>query len=64
MVARKKNTSGAKVKVNKLKVNKDTVKNLGIQDAKQVKGGQRSPYETAGCVSVNACGTAWSRCCD
>jgi hypothetical protein len=64
MVARKRSTGEGKIKVDKLKVNKETIKNLDPKEAKQIKGGQRSPFETAGCVSVNACGTAWSKCCD
>jgi hypothetical protein len=64
MVARKRSSSTSKVKVNKLKVNKETLKNLKPKEANQIKGGQRPIYETAGCVSVNACGTGWSKCCD
>lgn len=43
MVAKKKTTSKAtkksRVKVGKLKVNKETVKNLSDKESKQVKGG-------------------------
>jgi hypothetical protein len=41
MVAKKKSPGGSKVKVNKLKVNKETIKDLGSKESKTIKGGQR-----------------------
>jgi hypothetical protein len=37
----KKLTSGAGVKVGKMKVNKETVKDLSSSEKKQIKGGQK-----------------------
>ena len=50
----KKSTSGSKVKVGKMKLNKETVKDLSSAEKKLVKGGQRPEY-TKQSVCNNEC---------
>jgi hypothetical protein len=62
MVAKKKSTGGSKVKVNKLKVNKETIKDLGTKESKAIKGGQRGTFTRPSLG--DECGTYYSKCCD
>jgi hypothetical protein len=39
MVTKKKNAAREKVKIGKLKINKETVKNLTSKEVKKIKGG-------------------------
>lgn len=64
MVTKAKKDAGgekhSRVRVGKLKLNKETVKDLGGEEAKQIKGGQKpvepktGPYCTRWC-SISCC---------
>jgi hypothetical protein len=55
----KKQSKGSRVKVGKLELNKETVKNLTRTERKQIKGGQaaRTNFSCPNtlCISINAC---------
>jgi hypothetical protein len=55
MVAKK--TTGAKVKVGKLKLNKETVKDLTGSEAKKIKGGIGKTAAGSPAPSATACDT-------
>jgi len=50
-----KSTSGGKVKVGKMKLNKETVKDLSAAEKKQVKGGQKPEGYTKQSACNNEC---------
>ncbi len=56
-----KSTGKAKVKVGKLQVNKETVKDLTKGEAKKVKGGARK--QTTESISIVLCATCTVRGC-
>ncbi|MGH9944668.1 MAG: hypothetical protein ACRD9R_20160 [Pyrinomonadaceae bacterium] len=61
MVAKKKSTG--QVKVGKLKLNKETLKDLSTEEAKQVKGGARPRPASGGGGCTASCNNQWTCAC-
>jgi natural product precursor len=53
-----KKAKKGRVKVSKLKLNKETVKSLGDKEAKKVKGGQKAQISGVACI-----GSGNTSCC-
>lgn len=57
-----KSSNKGKVKVGKLKLKKETVKDLTVAERRSVKGGRKATDVTRTCPSVNICPTLDDPC--